>query len=261
MKTQSQHQAAYWDKVAVQIAASNAPEKDLVGYHSPYDCYVRRVAVALLDRLVARVPNKRCIAELGSGAGLNLRYMNQFAPEKLLAFDCSANLLALAKANLSDLNNVTYIHTDGNSLPVPQGDKIDLLYTLTVLQHIVHPEMFSSVVAGMRASQAEYILIVEDTKIPATQPTPDYTLRTPLEYQTAFGEGYTLVASEFVSLTWAARLFGVINRMSGLYRKHEGAAISKPVLLAAECLSPLAKLLDQTLQGSFGMTALLFKRG
>lgn len=261
MKTPSQHQAAYWDRVAVNIASSATPDKDLVGYHSPYDRYVRRVAVALLDRFTAKIPHKRCLAELGSGAGLNLRYMNQFEPEKLLAFDCSANLLALAKAKLSDLTNVAYILTDGNGLPVPEGVPIDLLYTVTVLQHIVHPDMFASVVAAMQASHAEYILILEDTRTPAAQPTADYILRTPLDYQAALSSGYTPVASEFVSLTWAARLFGVINRVSGLYKKHEGAALPTPILRMAECLSPVAKGLDHLLPGRFGITALLFKRG
>ncbi len=259
MKTQSQHQASYWDKVAVKISASDAPDKDLVGYHSPYDRYVRQVAIRLLDHFVTHIPTKQCIAELGSGTGLNLRYMSRFNPEKLLAFDVSANLLALAKENLADLP-VTFTHTDGYSLPMPADTTPDVLYTMTVLQHITDPAMFASVVTAMKASQAKYILIIEDTKTPTTQPTPDYVLRTPLEYQAAFGEGYQLVASQFASLTWASRLFGVINRLCGLYRKHEGAATPAVVQTATQALAPVVRALDTSVPGTFGMTGLLFKR-
>ncbi|HWA70567.1 MAG TPA: class I SAM-dependent methyltransferase [Rhizomicrobium sp.] len=257
---QSRHQAEYWDAVADQIQASDAPNKDLVGYHSPYDEYVRQVTLNFLDGLAPAVPQKHCIAELGSGAGLNIRYFSRYRPTRVLAFDCSSHLLALARANLSEFGNVEYIQTSGFDLPVPPGAQIDLLYTVTVLQHIADPAMFQSVASSIIAARPHYILAIEDTRRPGRLVTPDYRQRTPQDYIEAFtAGGYTLASSRYTSLTWAARLFGLINRIFGLYKQQEGARVPRIVFALTNTLFPVARMFDAVLPGRFGLSGLLFE--
>ncbi len=259
MKTSARRQSEYWDNVAGHIQGSDAPDKDLVGYHSPYDAHVRRIAALLLDRFSAAVVKKDCIAELGSGAGLNLRYFARFTPKKLLAFDCSSQLLNLARANLSSVDNIEFIQTSGEDIPVPPGTSIDLLFTVTVLQHITDPEMYRRVTAAMMDAKPATILIIEDTRRPARQLTPHYILRSPSDYISSFdGDKYSLVMTQFASLTWAARLFGLINRLFGLYKQAEGCQLPKAAFTMTRFLSPLAARLDTLLPGKFGMTAALF---
>lgn len=246
--------------MAGQIRASRAPDKNLVGYHSPYDAHVRAVAETLLGQYAAQVNSCRCIAELGSGAGLNLRYLSRSSPERLLAFDCSAQLLELARANLADLANVTYIHTQADNLPVPPHTSIDLLFTVTVLQHITDPGLFQSVTRAMCHSGSRYILLIEDTHEVPRQPTPDYLLRSPQHYAGLFGGSYVPVATGFASLSWARRVFGVINRAFSLYRRQEGAQLPRVLFAVSRLLSPLVRLLDRRLPGPFGMTAVLFEK-
>jgi SAM-dependent methyltransferase len=254
------NQAQYWDTVAENISQSDLAHKDLVGYQAPYDVYARRIAVAALERFCALVPDKSCVAELGSGAGLNLRYFSKLGPKKLLAFDCSPRLLGLAKANLADLHNVDYIQTNASNLPVPAGQKIDLLFTVTVLQHITDPQMFEAVTTSMKDAKPQYILIHEATSSIPKLPMPEYILRTPDDYFARFqGAKYELVASDFVSLTWAARLFGGLNKLFGLYGKHEGARLPSYIFAANRLFSPLVTWLDKLLPGKFGMTTALFK--
>lgn len=260
MNTAAQKQVQYWDTVAQAIGQSSAPEKDLVGYHSPYDQYVRRVAVKLLEQFSVMIPGKRCIAELGSGAGLNLRFFSRYAPDKLLAFDCSAELLALARKNLSDIPNVQYIQTNADNLPAPEGIHIDLLFTVTVLQHITDPALYTSVLRSISQANPRYLLLIEDTRTPPTQPTADYTLRTPESYkQSVHYLGYQLVNEKFYSLRWARLLFGAINHINGLYQRHEGAKVPSWCFYAARGMFPVVRLLDHLLPGKFGMTALLFE--
>ncbi len=260
MKTQRQQHASYWDRVAVKISASHTAGPNLVGYQSLYDRHVREVAVTLLDQLMRIMPAPRRIAELGSGTGLNLRYMTRFSPEALFAFDCSANLLALAKEHLQDVPRVTYIQTDGAHIPVPEGVALDLLYTVTVLQHVTDAEMFASLTAAMRASGARWLLVLEDTRVPPSQPTADYVLRRPEDYQ-ALGLGeYRLVTSMYVSLRWASYVLGAFNRICGLYRKHEGAALPGVVVRVGWVFRPLVRALDALFPGRFGMTGVLFER-
>jgi len=259
MTTSVKHQIQYWDKVAGRICDANSPGKDLVGYHSPYDVYARRAAVNLLNKFSHLCINKDCIAELGSGTGLNLRYFSRWKPKKLLAFDCSSQLLALAKKNLVDLSNIEFIQTNGNDLPAPHGVSIDLLFTVTVLQHIVDPDLFRQVVESMKNSGAQYILIIEDTNNRLRQPTPDYTQRTLEDYISAFDGRYKLATSEFVSLSWASRMFGLVNRLFGLYKRDEGSRLPRPVFWVLRFLSPVTKLFDAFLPGGFGMTAVLLR--
>lgn len=259
--TANLEQARYWNDVAAKIQTSSAEDKALVGYHSPYDTYVRQVSVGLLDKFTKPITEKNCIAELGSGTGLNLRHFSRLNPAKLMAFDCSEQLLSLAQANLADLSNVTYVQTGANDLPVPQDTAIDLLFTVTVLQHIVEPALYASVVASMKNSGSRYIMLLEDT-MRKTKPRSDhYIQRSPEEYIAAFaGEQYSLVASGFVSLSWAHRFFGGINRLFGLYRKQEGAALPRSGYLLARMVLPLVAPLDRILPGPFGMSALVFER-
>lgn len=252
-------QADYWNKVAEHIRDSSADHKDLVGYHSPYDVYVRERAVELLDRYSNNITPMETVAELGSGAGLNLRYFSGKHPRRLIAFDCSPELLGLAKQNLSDLDNVTYVQTNGYGLPVPDGAKIDVLFTLTVLQHITDAAMFEGISASMKSSGARYILIIEDTRRTPKE-NIGYVLRTPEHYLKTFDAGqYQLVSTSYVSLSWAALMFGCINRMGGLYKRHEGSRLPDAVFSFCRVLYPLARMLDRFLPGRFGMTVALFE--
>jgi SAM-dependent methyltransferase len=260
MTSPTHSQAEYWDGVADRIENSNAPGKDLVGYHSPWDLHVRGVAIDMFDRFSALVPVKRCVAELGSGTGLNLRRVSKMKPEMIIGFDCSSHLLDLARKNLSDLDNVQYVHTSSFDLPVPENSHIDLLFTLTVLQHIVKPVMFQSVVASMIQSGATHILVIEDTRRNPRQPTGDYTLRAPAQYIAAFaGSRYELVKTETTSLAWAVRFLGGMNKLFGLYNRPEGSRLPHAMFVLGGALSPLIRLLDRLLPGQFGMTAALFR--
>lgn len=258
--TYSTTQAEYWNQVAEQIGDSSADQKELVGYHSPYDNHVRQIAYDLLQSFTEQVPQKNTIAELGSGVGLNIRFMSQYQPKKLLAYDCSDKLLELCKVNLSDLDAVQFIHTDGHEVPVPEDCNIDLFFTVTVLQHITNQDMFENVIASVRHTKAKYILIVEDVRTPERLATPEYAQRTPESYRECLEkDGYTSISERYISASWAARLYGVLNRLCGLYQAHEGAKAPSWAFALGKIISPLAFMLDKILPGKFGMVAQLYE--
>lgn len=73
-------------------------------------------------------------ADIGCGSG---RWATMVAPKvkKLILIDASKEAIAVAKANLSKLDNVDFVLSSVGSMPIPD-ESLDFAYSLGVLHHV-----------------------------------------------------------------------------------------------------------------------------
>jgi SAM-dependent methyltransferase len=93
---------------------------------------------ALLGGLGVNIPPGRVILDIGCGVGRLTRPLAQGAA-RVLALDVSGEMLARARQLNADLDNVEWLHGDGESLrPIPDGS-VDVCISHVVFRHIPDP--------------------------------------------------------------------------------------------------------------------------
>jgi SAM-dependent methyltransferase len=92
-----------------------------------------------VEELVAfcglRPSRDKVLLEIGAGAG---RMTRRFAElyGRVVALDCSDQMLRLGRANLADLDNVEWLLGSGADLGVLGGDAVDDVFSYITLQHV-----------------------------------------------------------------------------------------------------------------------------
>jgi len=94
-----------------------------------------------VDRVAARIlgPTERLyrILDMGCGIGRLTNLIATLRPQaEVFGFDVSAN--AIAKASLDAPRNVAYMVGNGRLIPSAFPDTFDLIYSVTMLQHVPH---------------------------------------------------------------------------------------------------------------------------
>lgn len=135
------------------------------------------------DFLRGHFENKK-IFEVGCGIG---RMVNVFAPKvsEIAACDISPLMFERAQENLKRHNNVKLYLSMAANLDLPERS-FDLVFTSTVLQHILNPDILKKTTEKMK-NLSDNICIVEHTYQGSNFPISKYTiLRNPEEYTKLF---------------------------------------------------------------------------
>lgn len=107
----------------------------------------QRLVAPVLQRL-ALDPANKSMAEIGCGAG---RMTRSFATHfrAVSAIDISEEMQARAKTLLSDISNITWILSDGQSLSGLPTKSMDFVFSYLVLQHFPAPELVAETIREM----------------------------------------------------------------------------------------------------------------
>lgn len=246
----------YWDDVAREISSRNSGSA-VAGYDSPLDRYARD---KVMEHFCAIDVSGKDVMEIGSGSGLNLRLLDERRPRSITAVDVSENMLSLAKERMRTAVSPTrFLHIDGRSIPL-KDSSIDVIFTVTVLQHNSDLPALQSLMGEMARLARQRICLFEDTS-PLERGTPEYMMRPPSFYREFFeSRGFHLVESRYISIFFTQKLFSLFNRLTGLYRKKEGAATSPLAKLLYYPFLPLTSLLDRIFVRTEGNTMMIFER-
>lgn len=246
----------YWNEVADAISTRRSGSQ-VAGYDSPLDRYVR----ARFVKEFTSVPVEgKDVMEVGSGSGLNLQLLEQGSARSITAVDVSERMLVLAKENMRNARARTqFLHIDGRIIPLPNAS-VDYVFTVTVLQHNSDPAQLETLMGEIARIARERIYLFEDTARTA-RGTPEYMLR-PVDFYRNFfeGRGYRMIEKRVISLFVTQKVFSLLNRITGLYSKKEGAATAKFSALLQYPFMPVTALLDRIIRWSEGNTMIVFER-
>lgn len=140
-----------WDARAQRDAfhyiASWRKDWDAASFFASGEKDVQELAAPVLERLALDATDKT-MAEIGCGVG---RMTRSFASRfrAVIAVDISEEMLARAKNNLSDLSNVTWILSDGQSISGLPTKSLDFVFSYLVLQHYPSPELVDGTIREM----------------------------------------------------------------------------------------------------------------
>lgn len=97
----------------------------------------------ILPAINCAEPQNRTLLELGCGMGRHtLAFAHVF--QRVIAVDVSDEMLSLAKSNSQDIDNISWILTDGRNLAAVRDDSVDVVFSYLVLQHLPSPDMIRS---------------------------------------------------------------------------------------------------------------------
>jgi SAM-dependent methyltransferase len=94
----------------------------------------------LLDSVGARIEPGDTVVEIGCGYGRMTREISARA-ENVVALDVSAEMLAGAQEHNGQLENVEWVHGDGESLAGVADGNADVCFSNVVFQHIPDPQV------------------------------------------------------------------------------------------------------------------------
>ncbi|NLQ16526.1 malonyl-ACP O-methyltransferase BioC [Marinomonas sp. M1K-6] len=111
-----------------------------------YDAYAEFQNI-VLDRLLTMLPINRAdvVLDLGTGTGQALAALTEtLKPQSCIGLDLSSQMLAVAKARCSDLQNTHYVCADGEQLPFREAS-FDLVFSSLAIQWCLAPnELFNA---------------------------------------------------------------------------------------------------------------------
>jgi SAM-dependent methyltransferase len=99
-----------------------------------------KAATAILSELGVEVRAGDRVVEIGCGVGRLTRALAQRAAH-VVALDVSSEMLARARALNPQLENVTWLHGDGESLSGVEDASVDGCFSHVVFQHLPDPEL------------------------------------------------------------------------------------------------------------------------
>ncbi|NJL75149.1 MAG: class I SAM-dependent methyltransferase [Saprospiraceae bacterium] len=203
----SYHPESYWSAVATRIKARSG-KNVVAGDDEPYYRYKRDKFLKMLSSVDFK---DKSVLEVGCGPGGNLEFIAQLMPKKLVGADISAEMVALAKSNLSS-KKVEIFKTNGTSLPF-ESHAFDLVLTATVLQHNTDEKMLATLLADICRVSAQEIFLFE--KIDNTIKGDELCMARPVEYyqQLASKHGFELQEVRFMNIYVSYLVAGVIRKI------------------------------------------------
>jgi SAM-dependent methyltransferase len=247
----------HWDQVAKNIEARKDEEK-LAGYNSLLDRKVRERFLAILREIDF---NDKKVVELGCGTGLNMLELSKQNPSRLMGLDISKNMIAIAGETVKSIadTRIEFLQIDGENIPLEERG-FDIGITVTVLQHNSNDELLSRLSSNFAKIIKERLYIFEDTA-KKTRGTEDYMLRTIDQYRGIFeSNGFSMIEVLIVKMYFTQKVFSLINRIFGLYKKTEGVGASRLLIFIQTLIYPLTGLLDRVMNSNEGLTMMVFER-
>lgn len=245
---------SYWNKVAKQLDARNGGG-EIAGDDDPFYFYKREKFLQLFRK---QQFNNKKILEVGCGPGGNLEELFALGPKSVSGVDISSEMLKIASSN-PRLKNVSFSKVDGLTLPFP-NESFDLIYTVTVLQHIVDQSMLTSIINDICRVSVSEILIFE--RIEKTRKEISTNIgRTVEEYQNLFSKnGFVLEGVESLNINASYYVCGAIRRLFNSKNRKEGEPQSKLAVGLQKLALPITKLLDPLLPLGRDLNLLHFKK-
>jgi SAM-dependent methyltransferase len=140
----------FWDQKARENALFFVDDR--VDYESPdVQAFWRGGEEALgymLDASGLTIGPEESVVDIGCGVGRMTRALAGRA-RHVFAVDVSSEMLARARENNPELDNVEWLHGDGRSLGVLGDASVDGCFSHVVFQHIPDPEITMSYVRDM----------------------------------------------------------------------------------------------------------------
>jgi len=138
----------FWDRFA-DIVVDDLASEDRPEYRAR-----RR---KMLDDLLDRRLRGNSILEVGCGPGGNLAAIEAFDPKVIAGCDCSREMLARA----TNRTHAKLVQSEETVLPFPDR-RFDLVFTVTVIQHIPEDADAATLVAEMARVTSRTVLLYED---------------------------------------------------------------------------------------------------
>ncbi|QNF34653.1 class I SAM-dependent methyltransferase [Adhaeribacter swui] len=228
----------YWSKVAQEIAKRNNGNV-IAGDDEPYYEYKRQQFLKVFNQINFR---GKSVLELGSGPGGNLREVLRHLPARLVGVDLSENMLQLAAQNVNN-NTVELIKTDGTGIPLPDN-AMDIVYSVTVLQHNTDYNMFRLYLEEMGRVAREKVILFERTE--ATEKGDELNIGRPISTYVEIlkNKGFELVATQYLPIHVSYYVCGAIRKLFNPANRIEGEPLSKLSLFLEKATLPITRLMD-----------------
>lgn len=231
----------YWSKVAQEIAKRNNGNV-IAGDDEPYYEYKRQQFLRIFNKINFR---GKSVLELGSGPGGNLREVLQHQPARLIGVDISENMLQLAAQNLKN-SAVELIKTDGTGIPLPDNS-IDIVYSVTVLQHNTDFKMFRLYLEEMSRVAREKVILFERTEL--TEKGDELNIGRPVSTYSEIlkNKGFKLVATQYLPIHASYYVCGAIRKIFNPKSRIEGEPLTKLSLFLEKATLPVTRIIDKIL--------------
>lgn len=246
----------YWSKVGKEIE-ERGEGNVIAGDDEPFYVYKRK---KFLETQFSEVDFKnKVVAELGCGPGGNIQEVLKKGPEKIIGLDISPVMIGLSTKKFKENDKVALHVTNGRDLPL-QDRSVDLIYSVTVLQHITDESMFLNAVKEMcRVSNDQVIIFERIEKF--FKGTPLNHGRTVSQYQTLFeSHGYQLEEYKSININISYYVCGAYRKLLNSKSRIEGEPLSAISIFAEQISLPITKLLDKIFPADRDQGMLVFKR-
>lgn len=246
----------YWNEVADELKErADADSAVVAGDDEPYYTYKRNL---FIQKLLSLSLNSKSVLEVGCGPGGNLKVIqDNFQVSKLSGCDISESMLALSKSNLSD--KVDLFQIDGKDIPKDK-DVYDVVFTSTVLQHIVDPIMLEPLINSITKVSGDKVYLFE--RIEKTIKGHDSNQGRPVSYYSSLFEegGFELVNHEFIFTGVSRVVSGVIRKLFNSVGRKEGQQQSAIARGLQKFALIFTKPLDKLIRWDSGLCMLEFRK-
>jgi ubiquinone/menaquinone biosynthesis C-methylase UbiE len=140
----------YWDERARENALFYVDNE--IGYDNPDEAAFwergEQVVALLLEMVGLEITPGDVVLDIGCGVGRLSRALATRA-ERVIGLDVSREMLALAERHNAGVENIEWVHGDGQSLGVVGDASVDGCFSHVVFQHIPDPEITLAYVRDM----------------------------------------------------------------------------------------------------------------
>lgn len=254
MSSEKYNPENYWDTVAQRITWREK-DKMIAGDNEPYYSYKQNKFLRIFNSITFE--GKR-VLEIGSGPGGNLLEVFNHRPAELYGTDISAKMIALSEQTIAD-KKITLIKINGKDLPFAD-QYFNIVYSVTVLQHIIDEDVLSGIVGNMCRVAAEDVYIFE--RIEKKMRVGESNIgRTIDMYTRHFSNNlFYLEEVKFLNLHISYLLCGMIRKTFNRKNRKEGEPVSRLSERMQKFILPVTKRLDNIFKRKRDMAMLHFIR-
>lgn len=245
----------YWEEVAQRIKSREAGNV-IAGDDEPYYVYKRKLSQDILRTFDIK---DKTILELGFGAGGNLIEFAKMHPAKIYGADRSKTMYDLSSALMGDIPNLELHLIQNETLPFADRS-IDMVFTITVLQHNTDEKSLQKIIHELCRVAKEKVVISERIETPMRG--DELCMGRPIAYyQNIFeANGFYLSKVEFLKLQASYYVCGAIRKLLNPRTRKEGEPLTSFSLMLQSLTLPFTKILDKIIPSHRDLAYLEFER-
>ncbi len=243
----------YWSEVAEQVNLRKVGNV-VAGDDEPYYIYKREKFLNLFHQLSF---SGKSIMELGSGPGGNLALLEEKGARRLVGVDISQKMIDLARRRLKPSTEL--YKSDGKIVPLEDA-LFDMVYSVTVLQHITDELMLKSVTSEMARVSRDEVILFE--RIEKTIKGHESNCGRPVDYyDSLFSEyGFTLNHKKTIQIGVSRRMSAITRQWMNSSSRKEGQPLSPFSIGVQRFLLPITKIMDGIFPTNTDLTMLRFSK-